>query len=79
MDKRIQALENQCTTSPSPIPYASGVHPQVTLASTSKTTESLNFLPKRTLCSTVPTASPGVPFFLPAAAITPQLRAQILA
>ncbi|KAK9972438.1 hypothetical protein ABG768_025745 [Culter alburnus] len=39
MDERIQALENQRTTSPSPIPSASGVHSQVTLASTSQTTK----------------------------------------
>ncbi|ROL42493.1 hypothetical protein DPX16_9616 [Anabarilius grahami] len=79
MDERIQALENQHTTSPSPIPFTSGVRSQATLASTSQTTESPNFLPRRILSSAVPTASLGVPFFPPAAAITPQLRAQILA
>lgn len=78
MDVRLQAFENQQhTSSLYPILDDSGIYPQATLTSTFQTHESLNFQTGETLSPTVLTASPGVPFF--PAAITPQLKAQILA
>lgn len=72
MDNRIQALESQRSASA----------PRATFdAQTSSSSSNCAFfpdLPRRSLGSALPAASTGVPFFPPAAAISPQLRAQIL-
>ncbi|ROJ30515.1 hypothetical protein DPX16_2368 [Anabarilius grahami] len=74
MDNRIQALESQRSAS-APRAMFDGQ----TSSSTSNCALFPDLaLPRRSLGSALPAASTGVPFFPPAAAISPQLRAQIL-
>ena len=75
MDARLQVLESRS---------ASASFPQVAVPGPSSRTPVADALPDdvtphRTLGSAVPAVSSGVPFFPPAAAVSPQLRNQILA
>ncbi|CAM4693788.1 unnamed protein product [Leuciscus chuanchicus] len=76
MDNRIQALESQRSASAHRVMFDGQ-----TSSSTSDcafTLDPATNLPRRTLGSALPAASTGAPFFPPAAAISPQLRAHIL-
>ncbi|ROL45242.1 hypothetical protein DPX16_17853 [Anabarilius grahami] len=74
MDNRIQVLESERSAS-APRAMFDGQ----TSSSTSNCALIPDLaLPRRSLGSALPAASTGVPFFPPAAAISPQLRAQIL-
>lgn len=78
LDTRIHRLEGPSTsahqnTSPQPGP------PFVSPATTAPGTPPIVITPHRSLGTAVPAAPTGVPFIPPAAAVSPHLRAQILA
>ncbi|ROL45642.1 hypothetical protein DPX16_17758 [Anabarilius grahami] len=84
LDTRIQMLENRpssstvttAITSPSLAPTAPDAAAALTTASASGFA---GLLPRRSLAMALPAPTIGAPFFPPAAAISPQMRAQILA
>ncbi|XP_035268944.1 uncharacterized protein LOC118225046 [Anguilla anguilla] len=84
MDVRIQALEAPSSTSdPRSATYFQGnIRPDISPSAVDDVSYApppTVMAPRRTLATAVPAAPAGVPFIPPAAAISPQLRASILA
>ncbi|KAF4109187.1 hypothetical protein G5714_010260 [Onychostoma macrolepis] len=83
LDARVQTLENQPSSSiatatiPSPIPAPTA--PDIAVLSSSAAFGIAGLLPRRSLATAIPAPITGAPFFPPAAAISPQLQAQIIA